>query len=66
MGSNDSQRLLTVKEAAAYLGESTFTVYRKISAGIYPAVRLSNSPTGPIRVPERDLERWIFDDEQET
>jgi len=60
MDGNQPQKLLTVKEAAAYLGQSQFTIYRKISAGTLPAVRLTDSPTGPLRVPERDLHQFIF------
>jgi excisionase family DNA binding protein len=53
-----------VKEAAARLGCSVFTVYRKAAAGEIPRVYLGTGPNAPVRVPERELEEFIFGEER--
>jgi len=53
--SRGSRRLLTLKEAAAVLGLSPYSVRRLIAAGTLPSVRL----TRRIQVDLRDLERLI-------
>ena len=37
---DEPQKLLTVKEVAQRLGQSRFTIYRKIERGELPAVRI--------------------------
>ena len=61
MASDDKpseQLLLTVTQAGALLGFGRSTVYELIKEGQIPVVRL-----GPrrVRVPRRELERWIAD-----
>ena len=51
--------LLTVKETASRLGLHVMTVRRKIERGEIPAVRLGHKGTS-IRVPEAELERWLY------
>ena len=54
-----SPRLLTVAETAERLRCSKVSVYRRIHSGELPALRLGNE-TGPLRIPEDELERWLF------
>ncbi len=56
--------LLTVAQTAERLGLSRKTTYRKISEGVIPAVQLG-APGSPLRVPEDELMRWIYT-EQDT
>lgn len=51
-------RLLTVKEAAAYLGYAEGTIYNKVGAETIPFVRLGRT----VRFRRSELDRWI--DEQ--
>ena len=53
-------RLLTIDEAAEYLGQSPRTVRRKIAAREIPAVRLSSSPFGRLRIREAELLAWLI------
>lgn len=50
--------LLLVPEVATRIRQSEKTVYRKISAGEIPAVRLGER--GPLRVSERELQAWLY------
>jgi excisionase family DNA binding protein len=51
-----SRRLLSPTEAAAYLGlQSRFAIYRLVTSGVLPAVRLANK----IRLDLRDLDAAI-------
>ena len=52
----ETQRLLTVEEAAERCRISRQTYYRLARAGIVPAVRIG----GSIRVDEAELEGYIF------
>ena len=52
--------LLTPAQVATRLGQSRASVYRKIAAGVIPAVRLGDSEYAPLRVPEDELARWIY------
>lgn len=38
-------------------------MYRLIGQGIVPAVRVGVNGSGPIRVPSRELEAWLFSEE---
>ena len=58
----DFARLLTVDEVAAQLRQSRWSIYRKISRGELSAVRVSDSPNGPLRVPADELRRFIYGD----
>jgi excisionase family DNA binding protein len=50
-------RLLSPAEVAKLLGLHRNTVYRKISDGSLPAVRLGEE--GPLRVDAGELEEWL-------
>jgi excisionase family DNA binding protein len=52
--------LLSVREAAARLGQSESTIRRKIAAGELLAVRLGQSLRAPLRVPSDFLEAWLY------
>ena len=41
------------------------TIYRKIRAGVLPAVRL-NDGRGALRVPADELAAWLYSDPKET
>ncbi len=56
----EAQHLLTVPEVAKRLRLSRWSVYRMIENGSLPAVRVSASPTGPLRVSASELESWLF------
>jgi excisionase family DNA binding protein len=56
----ESQQLLTVAEVAARLRQSRWSVYRKIERGELSAVRVSDSPNGPLRVPADELDAFIY------
>jgi excisionase family DNA binding protein len=60
------QKLLTVPEVAAVLRKSKWGVYRAIAKGEVPAVRLTDGPRGPLRVPEDELVRYLFRDPDES
>ena len=51
---NENRRYLTPAEAAAELGVSKSTVYRAVSGGSLPAVRLV--PLGALRIPAAAIE----------
>ena len=53
------RRFLTPREVARTLNVSTATVYRRISEGSLPAVRIGEG-TGPLRIDERELEEWVY------
>jgi excisionase family DNA binding protein len=55
---------LTVAEVAERLQVSVWTAYRKIEAGVIPAVRLGSGKRAPIRVSEAELEWWLFEEPQ--
>ncbi len=52
-------RWLTVKETASRLGLHEITVRRKIAQGDLPALQLGGPGTA-IRVPEDELEQWLY------
>jgi excisionase family DNA binding protein len=54
------EKFLTVKEAAYQLRRSKWAVYRGVSKGEIPAVRVSASPRGGILIPEDELRDWIY------
>jgi excisionase family DNA binding protein len=57
MSANETTRFLTVREAAAVLGQSKQTLYRRIERGELGALRLG--ATGPLRVPVSELVRYV-------
>ena len=57
--------LLTPAEVARRLRQDRATIYRKIRAGVLPAVRL-NDGRGALRVPEDELAAWLYSDPKET
>ncbi len=59
-------RLLTVREAATRCRVSAPTMYRLIQRGVVPAVRVGSGHTGPIRVREDELERWLYGDPRDA
>ena len=54
----EAQRMLTVVEVAQRLGQSKFSVYRKIAAGVIPAVRLGDGRSA-LRIRESELREWL-------
>ncbi len=58
MDTPKTQQLLTVREVAQRLGQSRFSIYRKISAGTIPALRLGDERSA-LRIREDELERWL-------
>jgi excisionase family DNA binding protein len=56
----DTQRLVTVREAAKTLGISREAAYRLVRAGILPVYRVGPSDaTGPLRVDRAELNEWL-------
>ncbi len=53
------QRMLTVDEVAERIGQSRWSVYRKVAAGQIPAVRLGEGRAA-LRIDERELNRWLY------
>jgi excisionase family DNA binding protein len=58
MDATVTPKLLRLSEAAERLNVHRATVYRWITEGRLPAVRLGG-PGSPVRVPEDELERWL-------
>ncbi len=48
-------RLLTVEQAASYIGRTTHAVRKLVAAGAFPAVKAD----GRVMLDIRDLDRWI-------
>ena len=59
MAHNDPGKVLTVKEACAYLKISRATIYRMIKRRQFPAFRLTGGLAGDWRINLEDLERWL-------
>src|SRR5215218_9408678 len=57
----ETPALLKVGEAAARCRVSRPTMYRLVSRGVVPAVRVGLG-RGPIRIPADELEAWLFSD----
>ena len=51
--------LLTVADAAKRLNVSRPTIYRRISEGSLPALRIGPG-TGPLRIDPVELECWLY------
>ena len=64
MTATDQRPLLTVREVMARLDQSEAAVRRHLRAGRLPAVQLGG-PGSAIRVPEDELERFIYGDPEE-
>jgi excisionase family DNA binding protein len=58
MSINVNERLLTVPEVAERVGLSERQVWRKIRAGVLPAVQLGGRGSA-VRVPADELEAWL-------
>jgi len=54
------QAFLPLAEVAERVHVSVSTVRRRIRDDGLPVVRLGPSQRHPLRVPERELERWVF------
>jgi excisionase family DNA binding protein len=52
-------KVLTVREACAYLKISRATIYRMIKRKQFPAFRLSGGRAGRLRINLEELERWL-------
>jgi excisionase family DNA binding protein len=61
---NEQHGLLTVDEVASRLRLSRGTVYRKVREGTLPALRLGNNGHDAIRVDGRELDRWLYGDDE--
>jgi excisionase family DNA binding protein len=55
---NKAQKLLTVDQVAERLGQTKWSVYRKVHDGVIPAVRLGGGRSA-LRVREGELEHWL-------
>jgi excisionase family DNA binding protein len=53
------EKVLTVREACAYLKISRATMYRMIKRKQFPAFRLSSGQAGDWRINLEDLDRWL-------
>jgi len=51
--------LLTIEEVSSTLRQSKASVYRKISAGELPVVRLGNGTSAHLRIPADGFERYV-------
>ena len=60
------QKLLTVSEVAQQLRLSKWSVYRRISEGSLPAVRVGSSPRAPLRVDATELAQYVYGDDREA
>ncbi len=56
---HDAGRLLSVREAATYLGLSPLTVYRKLGSGEIAFLRLGAGAKSPIRIRAGALETFL-------
>ena len=56
---HEREALMRVREVADELGQHPATIYRKITAGEIPSVRLGPGRAA-IRVPRAEFERWLF------
>jgi excisionase family DNA binding protein len=54
-----SGRLLSVSEAAVWLGVSAHSVRRYVGTGELKASKLGPGSNAPIRIEERDLQRFL-------
>jgi excisionase family DNA binding protein len=61
---DEAPKLLTVEDVAERLGQSKWTIYRKVASGELPAVRLGSSSRAPLRISERELQAWLFEEEE--
>ena len=55
----DSERLLSVSEAALRLGVSPHSIRRYIGSGELRATKLGPGLNSPLRIEERDLQRFL-------
>lgn len=63
MNNNEIEdRLLTVGEAARYLGYQPGTIYNKVSARTVPHIRLGRS----LRFRKSELDRWVSERDAES
>jgi excisionase family DNA binding protein len=58
----ESQKLLTVDQVAERVGQSRWSIYRKVAAGQLPAIRLGQGRAA-LRISEAELDRWLYGDE---
>jgi excisionase family DNA binding protein len=57
-----SPQLLKVAQVAERIQETPATVYRLISTGQLPAIRLGSSPRSPLRVDVVELNAYLYGD----
>lgn len=55
-------RLMTIAQAATYLGRTDWAVRKLVTAGAFPAVKAD----GRVMLDVRDLDRWIEQNKTET
>jgi excisionase family DNA binding protein len=65
MSTVEHGRMLTVEEAAARLGISRATAWRRIRSGELPAVQLGG-PRSAVRIDPRELERFVYGEPPEA
>jgi excisionase family DNA binding protein len=54
------RNLLTVREVAEQVGVNPKSVYRWLSAGVLPAVKLGYQKRSPVRVPADALDEFVY------
>lgn len=59
-------RLLTAKEAAAYLNLAEGTVRNKANRNEIPFIRLGKTPQSPLRFRKAELDRWVIQKHAES
>ena len=65
MAETRETNLLSVSDVARRLNVSKPTVYRRIWEGQIPALRIGDE-IGPLRVPEHELDRWLYAPERKA
>jgi excisionase family DNA binding protein len=59
MANQAPPKLLTVDQVADRLQVSKWSVYRRVSEGSLPALKLGHGPRSPIRIDTDELETWL-------
>ena len=66
VGMNEGSHLLTLNQAAEKLGVSRSTVQRRVADGSIVATKLGTGRSSPVRIPEGEIERWLWADPDEA
>jgi excisionase family DNA binding protein len=55
---------MRVEDVAEALGQSKSTIYRKVSSGEIPHVKLGHGPSAHIRVPAGAFFAWLYGEDE--